>query len=97
MSERLEQVRVRVVTDNVILSKISAPVPKGEYDGYIDWQNAADGERHMTAVQLILDPTALAEMGHPEGIPSMQCEVLQYLRVGLEMIPFGVKPLRCVG
>ncbi len=82
MSERPEQVRVRVVTDNVILSKISAPVPKGEYDGYIDWQNAANGERHMTAVELILDPAALAGMGHPEGIPSMQCEVLRYLKQG---------------
>jgi hypothetical protein len=82
MSEWPEHVRLRVVTDKVILSKISAAVPKGEYDGYIDWQNGADGERQMTAVQLILDPAVLAQMGHPEGIPSMQCEVLQYLRQG---------------
>jgi hypothetical protein len=82
MSEWPEHVRVRVVTDKVIFSKILAPVPKGEYDGYIDWQNGADGERQMTAVQLILDPAVLAQMGHPEGIPSMRCEVLRYLKQG---------------
>jgi hypothetical protein len=70
------------VTDKVHLSNISVPVPKGEYDGYIDWRNGAAGERHMTAVQLMIDPAALAQMARPEGIPSMQCEVLQYLKQG---------------
>ncbi len=82
MSEWPEYVRLRVVTDKVKLSSISAPVPEGEYDGYIDWQNGADGERHMTAVQLMIDSGALAQMGRPEGVPSMKCEVLQYLKQG---------------
>ncbi len=82
MSEWPEQVRVRVVADNVVLQGMSEPVPKGEYDAYIDWQNRSDGQRYMTAVQLILDRGALAEMRHPQGIPSMQCEVLQYLKQG---------------
>jgi hypothetical protein len=82
MSEWPEHVRLRVVTDKVTLSRISAPVPKGEYDGYIDWQNGAAGEGQMTAVQLILDPAVLAQMGTLEGIHSMQCEVLRYLKQG---------------
>ena len=82
MSERPEHVRLRVVTNKVKLSNISVPVPKGEYDGYADWQNGADGERHMTAVQLMIDPAALAQMGWREDIPSMQCEVLRYLKQG---------------
>jgi hypothetical protein len=45
-------------------------------------RNGAAGERHMTAVQLMIDPAALAQMARPEGIPSMQCEVLQYLKQG---------------
>jgi hypothetical protein len=54
MSEWPEHVRLRVVTNKVKLSNISVPVPKGEYDGYADWQNG----------------------------PSMQCEVLRYLKQG---------------
>ena len=82
MSERPEHVRLRIVTDTVKLSNISVPVPRGEYDGYIDWQRGADGEPHMTAVQLIIDCDALAQMGQRESIPSMQCQVLQYLKQG---------------
>jgi hypothetical protein len=82
MSEWPEHVRLRIVTDKVKLSAIPVHVPKGEYDGYIDWQNRADGERQMTAVQLIVDRAVLAQMGQPEGIPSMRCEVLQYLKRG---------------
>ncbi|HMA71719.1 MAG TPA: hypothetical protein VKP67_09560 [Xanthobacteraceae bacterium] len=83
MTQWPEHVRLRVVTDKVKLSNISVlVVPKGEYDGYIDWQNGADGERHMTAVQLMIDRDALAQMGRSEPIPSMRCEVLQYLKRG---------------
>lgn len=82
MSEWPEQVRLRVLSNKVQLSNISTPVPKGEYDAYIDWQNTADGERRMTAVQLMLDKSALGQMGRPEGVPSMQCEVLQFLKQG---------------
>jgi hypothetical protein len=82
MSEWTEHVRLRVVTDRVKLSNISVPVPEGEYDGYVDWQNDTDGERQMAAVQIIIDPTVLAQLGRPQGIPSMKCEVLQYLKHG---------------
>jgi hypothetical protein len=82
MSERPEHVRLRVVTDKMKLSNISVPVPEGEYDGYIDWQNEPDGKRQMAAVQLIIDANVFAQMGRPHGIPSMQCEVLQYLKQG---------------
>jgi DNA-binding MarR family transcriptional regulator len=82
MSEWPEHVRLRVVTDEVKLSDIRMPVPKGEYDGYVDWRNGPDGERHVTAVQLMIDREALAQMGRSEAIPSMQCEVLQYLKRG---------------
>ena len=67
MSEWPEHVRLRVVTDKVNWSNIS--VPQGEYDGYIDWHNGADGEHHMTTVQLMIDSAALAQMRRPEGIP----------------------------
>jgi hypothetical protein len=82
MSEWPEHVRLRVVTDRLKLSNISVPVPEGEYDGYIDWLNETDGERQMAAVQLVIGPAVLAQLGRPEGIPSMQCEVLQYLKQG---------------
>ena len=82
MSEWPEHVRLRVVTDKVKLSNISAPVPKGEYDGYIDWQDGADGDSHMSKVQIAFDRTALVQMEKPDGIPSMQCEILQYLKRG---------------
>jgi hypothetical protein len=82
MSQWPEHVRLRVVTDKVKLSNISVPVPKGEYGGYIDWQNGADGERHMIKVQLMIGRDALAQMGRGEDIPSMQCEVLRYLKQG---------------
>ena len=41
-----------------------------------------DASDRMIAVQLIIDQDALAQMGRPEGIPSMQGEVLQYLQRG---------------
>lgn len=82
MSEWPEHVRLRVVTNNVKLSNISVPVPKGEYDAYADWQNGADGKRHITSVQIMIHPAALAQMGRREDIPSMQCEVLRYLKQG---------------
>jgi len=68
MSEWPEHVRLRVVTDRLKLSNISVPVP--------------EGERQMAAVQLVIGPAVLAQLGRPEGIPSMQCEVLQYLKQG---------------
>ena len=82
MSEWPEHVRLRVVTDKVRLSNIAVPVPTREYDAYIDWQYPAGRERRMITVQLIIDQDALAQMGRPEGIPSMQREVLQYLQRG---------------
>jgi hypothetical protein len=82
MSEWPEHVRLRVVTDKVRLSNIAVPVPKREYDAYIDWQYPAGRERRMITVQLIIDQDALAQMGRPEGIPSMQGEVLQYQQRG---------------
>lgn len=77
MSQWPEHVRLRVVTDKVKCS--NASVPQGEYDGYIDWHKAVDGEHHMTKVQLMLNSAALAKMRRPDDIP---CEVLQYLKRG---------------
>jgi hypothetical protein len=82
MSKCPEHARLRVVTDKVQLSNVSVPVPKGEYDGYIDWHSGMDGKRYMTAVQLMIDRDALAQMGRSKAIASMQCEVLRYLRHG---------------
>jgi len=53
MSGWPEHVRLRVMTDKVELWNISVPVPKGEYDGYIDWQNGSGGERYMTSTRCI--------------------------------------------
>ncbi len=82
MGECTEHIRLRVVTENVRLPDISVPVPKGEYDGYIDWQKGLDGERHMAAIQLIIGHDALAQMGRSEPIPSMGREVLRYFKQG---------------
>jgi hypothetical protein len=82
MGSSIESVRVRVITDNVLLPNISVPVPQGEYAAYIDWRIGADGVRQMTAVQLIIDQDHLAKMGYAAGIPSKQQEVLRYLTRG---------------
>jgi hypothetical protein len=78
----IEGVRVRVITDDVLLPNIPTPVPQGEYDAYIDWATGDDGVEHMTAVQLIIDQNRLAKMGCTAGIPSMQQEVLRYFNRG---------------
>ena len=82
MDNSTESVRLRVVTDKVLLPNLSMPVPPGEYDAHIDWRLGKDGERRMVAVQLLIDQDELAKMGHPAGIPSMQQEVLRYLNRG---------------
>jgi hypothetical protein len=82
MDSEIKQERMRVVSDKVRLLNISMPVPKGEYDVYIDSQVGLDGECYRTKAQLILDQDALTRMGRPDGIPSMQCEVLLYLKSG---------------
>jgi hypothetical protein len=82
ISGSVENIRVRVITDNVLLPNISVPVPQGEYDAYIDWQTGEGGVRQMTAVQLIIDQDHLAKMGYAAGIPSMQQEILRYLTRG---------------
>ena len=64
MSGSIESVRVRIITDNVLLPNISVPVPQGEYNAYVDWQAGEDGVRQMTAVQLIIDQDHLAKMGY---------------------------------
>jgi hypothetical protein len=86
MDLETKQERRRVVTDKVLLQNVSVPVPKGEYDIHIDSQIGPDGERHMTAAQLILDQDALTRMGRSGGIPPMQCEVLRYLKSG-DIVP----------
>jgi hypothetical protein len=78
----IESVRVRIVTDNVLLPTMSVPVPQGEYDAYIDWRTGANGVRQMTAVQLIIDQERLAKMGYVASIPSMKQEILRYLTRG---------------
>jgi hypothetical protein len=82
MGGSIESVRVRIITDDVLLHNISVPVPQGEYDAYIDWQTGEDAIPRMTAVQLIVDQDHLAKMGYAAGIPSMQQEVLRYLTRG---------------
>lgn len=67
---RTRSVRLRVVSNNVFLSGMQHPVSRGEYDGHIDWAGP-ENEPHMASVQLMLD-----------GVPSMQCEVLRYLKSG---------------
>jgi len=82
MGGSVESVRVRVITDNVLLPNISVPVPQGEYDAHIDWQTREDGVRRMTAIQLIIDQDRLTKMGYAAGIPSTQQEILRYLTRG---------------
>jgi hypothetical protein len=82
MGSSVDRVRVRVITNSVLLPNISVPVPQGEYDAYIDWRTGEGGARQMTAVQLIIDQDHLAKMGCAAGIPSMQQEVLRYLTRG---------------
>jgi hypothetical protein len=82
MNSTTESVRLRVVTSNVRLPNVSVSVPKGEYEGHIDWQNECESDGHMTAVQLMIDQDRLAKMGRSDGIPSMQREVLKYLKSG---------------
>jgi len=71
MSAETKSVRLRVVSDEVLLPNLSTPVPRGDYDGYVYWETEDDGESHMTSAQLML-----------EGIPSMHAEVLRYLKSG---------------
>ncbi|MGB6325742.1 MAG: hypothetical protein WBG11_08195 [Methylocella sp.] len=78
-SAETESGRVLIVTDKVLLSNISVPVPRGEYDAHIDWRIGEDCERRMRGVQLVIDKDTLARMGYPAGIPSMHQEVLRYL------------------
>jgi len=70
MQTSTEHVRLRVLVDNVTCSDVA--IPKGDYDGYIDWEHPDDTEPRMTSVHLIPDPT----------ISSLPCEVLQYLGRG---------------
>src|ERR1700730_3992599 len=76
-----EHVKLRVVSDNMRLPNIQKPIPKGEYDGYIYWQD--ESRRHMSEVQIVLkDHEMLILLGDPNGIPSMHCDVLRYLHSG---------------
>jgi hypothetical protein len=70
MQTSTEHVRLRVLVDNVTSSDVA--IPKGDYDGYIDWEHPDDTEPRMASVQLIPDST----------VSSLPCEVLQYLRRG---------------
>jgi hypothetical protein len=82
MNIATENVRLRVVSDKVRLPNVSEPVPQGEYDGYIDWQTKEDGKPYKIAVQLMIDREGLVRMGRPDGIRSMDREVLRYLDSG---------------
>jgi hypothetical protein len=70
MKASTEHVRLRVLVDNVTCSDVA--IPKGDYDGYIDWEHPDETEPRMTSVQLI--PDAM--------ISNLPCEVLRYLRQG---------------
>jgi len=70
MTTSIEHVRLRVLTDEVTCG--GAQIPRGEYDGYIDWEHPdepGEGKSRMVAVQLIAKS---AESGSP-------CEVLRFL------------------
>ena len=58
-----------VISDRVQLPNVFNAVPCGEYDGYADWQTMDDGERHMTAVQVMIDEEGLGRMRKSGGIP----------------------------
>ena len=73
---------LRVVSNEVRVRDASKPLSQGEYDGYIDWHSKDGGEPYMTAVQLVIDKNGLAKMGKPDGIPSMQLEVLRFVKSG---------------
>ena len=70
MQTSTEHVRLRVLVDNVTSSDVA--IPKGDYDGYIDWEYPDETEPRMTSVQLIPDSTS----------GRLPCEVLSYLRQG---------------
>jgi hypothetical protein len=73
MGTSTEAVRLRVETDGVQCGGVA--IPKGDYDGYIDWELPHGApEYRMAAVQLIVrDETPLK---------NMPCEVLRYLQSG---------------
>jgi hypothetical protein len=51
MQTSTEHVRLRVLVDNVTCSDVA--IPKGDYDGYIDWEYPDDTEPRMTSVQTL--------------------------------------------
>ena len=55
MQTSTEHVRLRVLVENVTSSDVA--IPKGDYDGYIDWEHPDDTEPRMMSVQLIPDST----------------------------------------
>jgi hypothetical protein len=82
MGAQTQNVRLLVISDRVQLPNVFNAVPCGEYDGYADWQTMDDCERHMTAVRVMIDEEGLGRMGKSGGIPSMDREVLRYLKAG---------------
>jgi len=72
MHTTTEHVQLRVLSENLTCSGV--PIPKGEYEGYIDWEHPDGGEPRMSTVQLILDKSPT-----PTTKP---CEVRQHLVAG---------------
>ena len=70
MQTSTEHVRLRVLVENVTSSDVA--IPKGDYDGNIDWKHPDDTEPRMASVRYQTRQSATLSRTHRESKLAMR-------------------------